>query len=69
MRSLPRPDNQYGYSEPYLKEILSRQGKWKMFRADAADWVTATNSRGDVVYLSEDVRRWMRLQSEDRILV
>lgn len=69
MRSLPKPDNQYGYSEPYIRDILTRYGKWKIFCADSVEWVTATNGRGDTVYLKEDVRRWMRTQNEERILV
>ena len=69
MRSLPRPDNQFGYSEEYLRDILNRYGKWKQFRADSPEWTTATNGRGDTVYLKEDVHRWMRIQNEDRILV
>lgn len=67
MRSLPKPDNPYGYSEPYLKDVLGR--KWRAFRSDMADVVTGENSRGDVVYMTADVRRWMRIQNEDRILV
>lgn len=69
MRSLPRPDNQYGYSEPYIRDILTRYGKWKQFRADSVGWTTAMNSCDEVVYLTEDVKRWMRTQNEERILV